>query len=304
MSNQSLKIKDGIGNFLSSIRSDINEGIAKLKEDFDSIDSYDSYLVQVAGGLDPEPLGIAQVVKRSPYTNPAEIKSGFYNAVERGWLRLEGEGAYRTTEKGRNYLEKIGTVIQEIVQANQLLSDEKLERLNNQLEKIVEQALKVEAVSDLHALNMSIAFAREDDPLMLQVRRNMINIMAFRDDTHVAAWTLHEIEGYVFEVLSFLKNKQASTAAELTEKLEYREYSEKEYQKALDKLFKDALIFKLRKGDYAISPLGKTTWLKVEDQTNKNFDAAFAGFSNEELEEIEDLLNQMVKDDEPVAAVN
>ena len=56
------------------------------------------------------------------------------------------------------------------------------------------------------------------------------------DDCHIEAWKPYGVSGQVWEALTFVWNERANTAEKLAELLAVRNYSQEEYQAALDSL--------------------------------------------------------------------
>jgi DNA-binding MarR family transcriptional regulator len=127
------------------------------------------------------------------------------------------------------------------------------------------------------------------------IRRNLVDLLAFRDDAHVATWCEHQIDGYVWETFSYTWEGEAHTPAEMVEKVgEYRHYDEADYTAAYEELVKRGWAEEYD-GRYELTDKGKETRQKTEDLTNEYFDTGFDLLSGEEMDELIDLLGKLAE---------
>ena len=94
-------------------------------------------LAQIAIGLEPTPLGLAQIYNRRPYTNPERIRKDLDGAVSNGWLVALGDGLYRVSSEGAQVCRKIDRQLGQIYCRVTSLSDEPLNRLLRLLDKVI-----------------------------------------------------------------------------------------------------------------------------------------------------------------------
>lgn len=85
---------------ISSIEQRVYPIQDELLGSVDHLLDSDLSLLRLAVGLHPDPLGLAHVFKRHPYTNPRSFREDFNGAVSRGWLQIVGEGIYHPTQVG------------------------------------------------------------------------------------------------------------------------------------------------------------------------------------------------------------
>jgi hypothetical protein len=128
-------------------------------------------------------------------------------------------------------------------------------------------------------------------PLLTQIRRRLLDLLAFRDDAHVAAWSAIEPEGQIWETFTLVWRQQAQNAAELAGQLSYRNYAETDYAAALKKLVARGWIIRWGEGHWVPAKAAQMRQ-QVEQVTERLFAATFADLSVAELAELQGLLTK------------
>jgi DNA-binding MarR family transcriptional regulator len=126
------------------------------------------------------------------------------------------------------------------------------------------------------------------------VRRRLIDLLAYRDDAHVAAWQPYEVSGQAWEAFTFVWRGDAGTAAELAEKLPFRNYDQDAYAAALQDLATRGWLAK-EDDRYVVTEKGKKLRQEAEDATDRYFDTAWAGLNEAEMKEARDLLEKLAE---------
>jgi predicted transcriptional regulator len=145
------------------------------------------------------------------------------------------------------------------------------------------------------AFELSLRLRRgQAAPLLAQIRRRIIDLLAFRDDVHMAAWIPHTEEGHLWEVFTLIWRQQAGTAAELAEQLSHRSYSESAYAATLDRLVDLGWIAK-GGSKYVVRHKAAKMRQRVEQDTDRLYQAAFASLSAAEVATFQDLMQAFVE---------
>ncbi|MEJ2757867.1 MAG: hypothetical protein P8046_05220 [Anaerolineales bacterium] len=160
----------------------------------------------------------------------------------------------------------------------------------------MESAQAADAFSEKPNFTFARNFEYEDKtPSLLWVRRHLITLGAYRDDSHIAAWKPYELPGHVWETFTFVWQDEAHTPAELAEKLPFRGYTEEDYTQALAQLVERGWLEAA--GDrYTLTEEGRKQRQLAEDKTNENYQAAFAVLSEAELKEVISLLEALTEE--------
>jgi DNA-binding MarR family transcriptional regulator len=272
-----------------------SDALSQYVEENALSDGIDLNLAQLAYGFRPEPITPEFVCKRTPYANPESFVSLMDGAAERGWLEALGEERYAVSAWGTEVIAGLLELGDQLFSALETLPDEDLERLIALLFTVVETARQLPEPAEKWALSWGAKFARGPDaPLMVRARRYMLDLLSYRDDVHTAAWQPYGASGQEWEAFTMVWRGDASTAAELAEKLPYRRYDEDAYGEALQNLVARGWITK-EDGAYAATDEGKKLRQEAEDATDRYFDAAWVSLTETEMEEIKGLLGKLAE---------
>lgn len=286
---------DLAGEVFAGIGAHTNAALGEFVEQNGLSNGIDLNLVQVAYGFRPEPIGPEFLIKRTPYANPDPLVSQLDGAVERGWLEALGGERYTLSARGEEVTAGLFDLADGVFGAVETLPDEELERMVKLLFTVVETARQLPEPEEKWALSWGVKFDRGPDaPLMVKARRHLLDLLSYRDDVHVAAWQPYGASGQEWEAFTLVCRGEASTAAELAEKLPYRGYDEAAYQEALTNLIARDWIAE-ENGGYAATKEGQALRQEAEDATDRYFDAAWVSLSEAETEELKNLLSKLAE---------
>ncbi len=264
-------------------------------EDRSDLEGPDLTFIQLARGLDPEALSPQHIIERAPYGNPSIASEEMDAAAGRGWLERAGESQYVLSAEGDELATEFAAQADEIIGGLAPETDVDLEQIVLLLQRVVKKARELPEPDQKPALSMGALFSRDQtSPLMVRLRRTMLDLFAFRDDVHVAAWQPYDVAGHAWEALTFVWHGEAGTAAELAEKLPYRHYDETTYAAALQDLAARGWIAE-EDGRWVITQAGSDLRQEAEDATNRYFDAAWTALDEAEVDELRTLLERLAE---------
>jgi DNA-binding MarR family transcriptional regulator len=286
----------------ASIGAQTRDAIHAFVDEKDNLERPDLFFLQVAYGFDPEPITPGQFARRGPYSNPHALQRQMEESVERGWLAVNGPGQYRLTASGRQAARDIFAFADKTFGKIHPLPDDDMRRIVTLLGKVIEKARDLPEPPEKRALSWGAKFdPGPSAPPMVQVRRRMLDLLAFRDDVHIAAWQPYESNGQIWEALTYVWRGDAATAADLAEKLaEYRNYDGESYGTALQELVARGWIAE-QDGRHAATDEGKALRQEAEDATDRYFDAAWTVLAGAEAKELQALLEELSGELEPAA---
>jgi len=286
---------DVAGQVFAGMGARTNDEINDYIEENGLSDGIDLNLVQLAYGFRPDPIMPEFVSKRTPYGNPESLVSLMDGAVERGWLEARGEERYVVSAQGTEVTAGLFDLGDQLFGALETLPDAELERIIALLFNVAETARQLPEPAEKWALSWGAKFDRGPDaPLMVRVRRHMLDLYSYRDDSHIAAWQPYGASGQEWEAFTMVWQGDAATAADLAEKLPYRNYDEETYEEALQALVTRGWLVKEGEA-YAATEKGKKLRQEAEDATDRYFDAAWVSLSEAETEEIKGLLGKLAE---------
>ena len=226
--------------------------------------------------------------KRDPFTNPEQFERLFARLDVKGWIEPVPDAKYQVTLKARN-------ATRQIIQAGDShLSEFKprdgldLPRLTALLKQIT-MANGVEREPPAKwAISRRFRVADKESPPIVQIREYLMDLFAYRDDSHLAAARPHFNEaGIVWVVLGELIDSRDVTAQNIAEKMEFRGYEPFDYQIALDAAVEVgwAELTDLP-GVYRSTAKGRELRAQVEQLTDEYFYRPWSVLVADELEEL------------------
>ena len=184
----------------------------------------------------------------------------------------------------------------------QPLPEADLLRLADLLNRLVEASLAAPEPPGRWCLRIERHYdPGTDAPVMHRLDQYLSDLLAYRDDSHLAAWQRHEVSGQAWEAFSLIHRTPALTLDELSEKLARRGYGEDDYALALQQLVKRGWIEEDRGGYWSI-PEGDALQEEVEVLTNRYFYAPWGCLDEGEITALRELLAQFREALLPVAA--
>jgi hypothetical protein len=244
-------------------------------------------------GLDT--FSLANFQKRDPFTNPEQYERVFVRLNVKGWIEPMSDGSFRVTEKGRE-------LVRHIVQAGdaQLLdfhsmSTSELERLAILLKQIVAESKVTDEPPEKWAILKRFRVADERDPVMIRIREYLMDLFAYRDDSHLSASRPHFNQaGIVWLVLGALWNKEAVTAKQMAEKMTFRGYEVSDYEVALQAAVEVSWAeMDNRPGTFRLSGPGLELREQAEHLTNEYFYTPWSVLVQAEINELYNLLAKL-----------
>lgn len=254
----------------------------------------EGWLLVPALSFEPEVVSAERLRIRSPYDSERRFDVGLKKMAERGFLLpVEGlDRAYRLTPRGREAVLNILGAAYRVMGELQPLPTEESEALSNQLFKLVEACLDAPEPPG----KWSITHSRRLDPgedaaVMVRIDQYLSDLAAYRDDCHLAAWQIHEIEGHAWEIFSLLWRQAQLSITDIPEKLHRRGFNPAEHDDALADLVRRGWV-DLERADYLLTRLGKEIREAVEAETDRYFYRPWTCLS---VHEIASLKKQMIQ---------
>jgi hypothetical protein len=219
-----------IGAHTQSLRS-------KLIADMGGCQDLRLNLPLIAMGFDPEPIGIAHVYNRMPYTNPELIKNNISTSVAQGWLMVDREGVYRATDKTRVFHASLCQNLDRAYTRMKSLPNLQLTWMNDLLQRVVESISEEKDLFFRPFFDLDIKLAASHASMLQKVCSQLSHIRAYREDTYLNAWMDQEVNGYVWDAFSCIYKKSARTVESISVALGPRRYYTAEvYKHAIDEL--------------------------------------------------------------------
>jgi len=244
-------------------------------------------------GLDN--FSLANFQKRDPFTNPEQFERVFVRLNVKGWIEPMSDSSFQVTEKAR-------ASVRHVIQAGdaQLLdfcsmSEDQLKRLAILLKQIVAESKVAPEPPEKWAILRRFRAATDYDPLIVRIREYLMDLFAYRDDSHLSAARPHfNRAGIIWIVIGALWNKEAVTAEQMTEKMASRGYDDSDYEVALQAAVEIGWAeVDPRPGTFRLSRPGQELYEQAERLTDEYFYAPWSVLMQDEIDELYELLTKL-----------
>ncbi|MBN2117912.1 MAG: hypothetical protein JW730_15150 [Anaerolineales bacterium] len=233
--------------------------------------------------------------KRDPFSNPERFEKNFARLNMKGWVEPLQDGSSRVTDEARESVRKIIQAGDEQLAGFFSMPDSDLERLVILLKQIVTESKLTRQPPEKWAIFNRFRVADEHSPLLAQIREYLMDMYAYRDDSHLSAARPHFNQaGIVWLVLGSLWKGDAVNAGQMAEIMSFRGYEVEDYEIAVQAAVEVGWAEQADRPE-AFRPTrkGKELREQVERSTNEYFYAPWAVLVQEEIDELYDLLTTL-----------
>ena len=244
-------------------------------------------------GLDA--FSIANFQKRDPFTNPEQYERVFVRLNVKGWIEPMSDGSFLVTEKAREAVRHIVQVGDAQLLDFRSMSTSDLERLTILLKQIVAESKVTYEPPEKWAILKRFRVASEHDPVIVKIREYLMDLFAYRDDSHLSASLPHFNQaGIVWIALGALWNKDAVTAKQMAEKMTFRGYEISDYEVAMQAAVEVGWAeMDDRPGIFRLSRQGIELREQTEHLTNEYFYIPWSVLVQAEMDELYELLTKL-----------
>ena len=244
-------------------------------------------------GADPAAFDLERFLDLNPYSQPDRQLETLEKLAEMGLLQQEGQRSFRLTQHGREAVERIFTAAHHALAELSPLPATEMEELAPLLSAVVSASL--EAVVPEKKWNLR--YSRWTDPgegasQAARIDQYLTDMIRFREDCHIAAWSDHDLTGPALEALTLIWRGEASSTAEITEELAFRSYAESDYAREVDGLADRGWVLASADG-YTITPSGSAARQAIEDETTRLFTSPFATLTPQDQARLESLIQRL-----------
>ncbi|HEX6271302.1 MAG TPA: hypothetical protein VFZ43_13775 [Anaerolineales bacterium] len=230
--------------------------------------------------------------KRDPFSNPEQFERLYARLNIKGWIEPLQDRSYRVTDETRQAARQIIQAGDTQLSGLELMSGLHLERLATLLKRIVTEIKAAPEPPEKWAIMKRFRVADEDSPLPVQIREDLMDLFAYRDDSHLSAARSHFNQaGIVWSVLGALWTGEALTAKQMAERMAFRGYDVDDYEVAIRAAVGVGWAEKAEiPGTFRPTQMGKDLREQAEQLTDAYFYRPWLAFTQEELDELYSLL--------------
>ncbi|HLO30730.1 MAG TPA: hypothetical protein VK249_16410 [Anaerolineales bacterium] len=233
--------------------------------------------------------------KRDPFSNPEQFEKLFVRLNIRGWIEPMRDGSFRVTEKAREAARYIIQAGDRQLLGFNSMSERSLERLVILLKQIVTESAVTGEPPAKWAILKRFRVADEHGPSIIRIREYLMDLYAYRDDSHLSASRPHFNEaGIVWLVLGSLWKGEAVTAEQMAEKMAFRGYEVEDYEIAIQAAIEVGWAAAAEHpGTFCPTQQGRKLLEGAERLTNDYFFTPWSILADDEINEVYDLLMKL-----------
>jgi len=230
--------------------------------------------------------------KRDPFSNPHLFDKAFATLNFKGWIEPVPEDEYRVTDRARAGAKKIIQAGDAALLPFESFTDIHLGKLDALLKQLVLSNSVASEPPQKWAVLKRFHVVEKDAPVILQIRERLMDLYAYRDDSHLSAAHPHFGQaGIVWSVLGSLWKNDSVTAEQIAESMSFRGYEPGDYSVALQAAVQIGWAEPASaSGSFCITAKGRELREQVEALTNQYFYTPWSVLTEGELEELYVLL--------------
>ncbi|MGE5775731.1 MAG: helix-turn-helix domain-containing protein [Chloroflexota bacterium] len=230
--------------------------------------------------------------KRDPFSNPEKFEKNFARLNMLGWVEPLEDGSSRVTDKAQESVRRIICAGDERLAGFASMSDHDLGRLVILLKQITTECKLTRQPPEKWAIFKRFRVAHDQSPLIVQVREYLMDMYAYRDDSHLSAARPHfNAAGIVWLVLGALAKGDAVNAEQMADAMSFRGYEVDDYEIAIEAAVEIGWVEPAdRPKAFRLTQKGKDLREAVERLTNEYFYTPWSVLTQAEIDELFDLL--------------
>jgi hypothetical protein len=233
--------------------------------------------------------------KRDPFSNPEQFEKVFVRLNVKGWIEPMADGSFRVTEKAYESVRDIIQMGNKQLSDFQSMSHGEMERLALLLKQIVAECKTTPEPPTKWAILKRFRGADEQSPLIVQIKEYLMDLFAYRDDSHLSGSRPHFNDaGIVWLVLGSLWKGDAVNAEQMAEKLAFRGYEVEDYEIAIQAAVELGWAEQAdHPNTFRLTGQGKELREQTEHLTNEYFYAPWSVLTQDEIDELYELLTKL-----------
>lgn len=254
------------------------------------LDGPETYLLLALPGFEPDPISVALLNIRSPYTAPEIYVRRLDSLARSGLLSSKDAEHYHLTERGKRAYSYILSCANNAMASLAPLASNDLKELASLLSDRVAASLAAPEPPG----KWCVTHSRKMDPgpgvaEVVSIDQYISDLLAYRDDAHLASWKAHEIGGHTWDVLTLLWLNESESIDTILQKLARRGNSFQQTEDAVKILVKRHWA-DLSLGKITITTEGRQTRQTAETMTDEYFYSPWKTMSEKHFQRLFELL--------------
>ena len=233
--------------------------------------------------------------KRDPFSNPEQFEKVFARLNIKDWIFSFPDGRYQVTEKAREAARRIIRAGDAQLAGFESATDVNLRKLAILLKQIVAANHEAAEPPQKWAIIKRFRVADTNSPWIVQIREYLMDLFAYRDDSHLSASHPHFGQaGIVWSALGSIWAGDAVTAQQMSESMTFRGYEVEDYEVAIKAAVEIGWVEEAdTPGVFRLTQQGRELREQVEALTDEYFYRPWSKMAPEELNELYSLLTNL-----------
>ena len=242
-----------------------------------------------------EHFSVEDFQKRDPFTNPEQFKTMFARFEIKDWIFPLQDQSYQVSLKAQEAVRDIVRAGDAQLARFELTTDDGLIRLLLLLKQLTIANMDAQEPPDKWAIIHRFHAADERDSVMAQIRESLMDLFAYRDDSHLSAARPHfGGAGILWDVLGAIADGSAVNANQMAERMSLRGYEEGDYEVAIQAAVKIGWVESSdAPNSWRPTIKGQELREEVERQTDEYFYRPWSVLARKELDELHSLLTKL-----------
>jgi hypothetical protein len=238
---------------------------------------------------EPDPVSSADLMVRKPFTAAEVFSKRLQQAEAQGYLVQVEPGNFRLSEIGRKETEHLMSVARAAIDRVDPLPRHDGERLSRLFKRLVQSCLETPPPPSTWSIQASYNLMPSLDPPLPYVEQAMTCLLAYWDDSHLAAWRFTNLSATALETLSCLWRHEGTNLDEICEKLANHGHPCATYERAIAEL-RDRNFVEGPDSSLQVTNGGRIFRNEVEEDTHRFFFAPWKVLSFKEKTDFAGLL--------------
>jgi hypothetical protein len=247
------------------------------------------------GELGLDYFSVDEFQKRDPFSNPEQFEKQFVRLNVKGLIEPVPYDRYRIPDRTRQAVKKIIEAGNAQLPPVESFKGIDLERLKVLIKQIVLANDSADEPPEKWAVQRRFRVANRHSPVLVKIREYLMDLFAFRDDSHLAAARPHFNQaGIVWTALGAVWSGTAVTAGKMAEAMAFHGYEVNDYEVALQAAKEIGWLEEAHSPDsFQLTQKGRELREQVETRTDEYFFQPWSVLTQEELVELHDLLTKL-----------
>ena len=250
------------------------------------------------GELGLDYFSVEEFQNRDPFSNPEQFEKLFVRLNVKGWIEPAPDDRFRIPDHTRKAVKQIIDSGDAHLPSLDSFKNIDLERLKVLVKKIVLAMMSKDSslgFPQRWAVFKRFRVATKESPVLVKIREYLMDVFAYRDDSHLTAARPHFNQaGIVWSTFDAVSSGSAVTAPRIAEAMAFRGYEVEDYDIALKAAKEIGWIEEIDSaGGFRLTEKGTRLREQVEEKTDEYFYQPWSTLTNEELDELHDLLTKL-----------